>query len=483
MAAVEFPSPGFFAAALHALRSADPREETINGVWGNFIDSLSNNLANQFPIAIGGVLPLFRNDLERLQFAAETLVRFDMYEAAEALTNIAIDIGDDDVLLSAASLCGHPGVRTSLKSRISELHDNDVWIQIRLYDHVTPSNEEEKLLYLQCWPEARSLNSPSYLTPVAVLDKSLGEKKILDLSVRLINAGVIIRRLGTEHQIPNWFGPHTIAICRPLTRTRILSKKPDFPERQIIVDPKMENERDYTLLLSQLDQVSLAKLRIQSTTYEDDFSQNLWDPDVYRLGVYKTREVAYLTSASKNTLYNLAKQNLLQPRRVGTTIWSFRDLVAVRTWRYLTAQSKKPIRRKIVPALAQFAGDQTAVKLGVTSSGDVLVDRGAGWENVLTGEQPLDISITDVDDAFRPFELGGSHVPHLLHANPTTQLHPAILHGAPYLKGFRIPALALAQLDQRGGRKAIIGSYPELAEEPIQDTISIGLQLMGAGQK
>lgn len=179
MAAIEFPSPGFFAAALHALRSSDPREETINGVWGKFIDSLSNNLANQFPITIGGVLPLFRNDLERLQFAAETLVRFDMYEAAEALTNVAIDIGNDDVLLSAASLCGHPGVSTPLKSRISELHDDDIWIQIRLYDHVTPSNEEEKLLYLQCWPGARSLNSPSYLSPVAVLDKSLGEKRIL----------------------------------------------------------------------------------------------------------------------------------------------------------------------------------------------------------------------------------------------------------------------------------------------------------------
>lgn len=278
MATVEVPSPGFFAAVLHAIRSTDPREDTISGAWARFIDWLSNRMAQQLPAAISGILPLLRNDLDRLKFAAETLVRFDMFEAAEALTNLAIDIDDGDILLSAASLCGHPGVSPSLKKRVSELHNDDRWMQIRIYDHTTPSNEDERLLYEQCWPGARSADSPPYLPPVVILDTSLEPKISLDLTVRLVNAGSVVRRIGTDHTMPNWFGPHTVLICKPPLHTRISSKYPKFLGRQVIIDPRLENERDYTLLLKQINAILPNKARLRVATPEMATHSSLWDP-------------------------------------------------------------------------------------------------------------------------------------------------------------------------------------------------------------
>ena len=278
MATVEAPSPGFFAAVLHAIRSTDPREDTVSGAWARFIDWLSNRMAQQLPAAISGILPLLRNDLDRLKFAAETLVNFDMFEAAEALTNLAIDIGDSDILLSAASLCGHPGVSPSLKKRVSELHNDDCWMQIRIYDHITPSNEDERLLYEQCWPGARSADSPPYLPPVVILDTSLEPKISLNLTVRLVNAGSVVRRIGTDHTMPNWFGPHTVLICNPPLHTRISSKYPKFLGRQVIVDPRLENERDYTLLLKQINAILPNKARLRVATTETATHSSLWDP-------------------------------------------------------------------------------------------------------------------------------------------------------------------------------------------------------------
>ena len=76
----------------------------------------------------------------------------------------------------------------------------------------------------------------------------------------------------------------------------------------------------------------LARRRaLRLTTYGPTVATTLWDPDVYSLGVYETREAAFLTSAPVSSLYQLSKKGLLHPRHDGITTWSFSDLVAVRT--------------------------------------------------------------------------------------------------------------------------------------------------------
>ena len=78
--------------------------------FSSLIDALTESEARQLPAAVGGVMPLLRGDLERLRFAAEALVRFDMFEAAPELVRVAVAASDEELLLSAAALCGNPGV-------------------------------------------------------------------------------------------------------------------------------------------------------------------------------------------------------------------------------------------------------------------------------------------------------------------------------------------------------------------------------------
>ena len=138
MATIDPPSTGLFAAVLHAFRRADPRNTTVSGAVISVIDSLNDEEAQKLPIAIQGVLPLLRGDVDRLRFAAEVLVRFDMFEAAEALTRLALDINDHELLLSAASLAGNPGVDASLRQYLAQALQDDRGGQIRLYGRSIP---------------------------------------------------------------------------------------------------------------------------------------------------------------------------------------------------------------------------------------------------------------------------------------------------------------------------------------------------------
>jgi uncharacterized protein (DUF433 family) len=92
----------------------------------------------------------------------------------------------------------------------------------------------------------------------------------------------------------------------------------------------------------------------------------------------------------------------------------------------------------------------------------------------------MDLPIEDIDDSFRPFSLGGRQAPNLLAASDNTRLHPAILHGAPYRRGYRITATALASLDRRNGPLAITAAYPELNGVDVDDTVEVGRQLAAA---
>jgi hypothetical protein len=479
MATVELPSPGLFASVLHAFRGSDPRQRTVVMAIGGLIDALTESEAEQLATAIGGIMPLLRGDLERLRFAADVLVRFDMFEAAAELADIAVGTSDRELLLSAAALCGNPGVDATVRDRVALALAGVRVGQIRLNPTIQPKDEVESLLYQQRWPGSRSADGPFRLAPVVVLDAKLGAATSLRFAVRLDRVGAVVRRLAEGATIPDWFGPQTVVCCRPTTRSQILSSKPGLSERQILVDPSLDTERDVALALQRINAALGPKSRLRLNSYGREMSTMLWAPDVYSLGVYETREAAFLTSAPVSSLYRLSRKGLLRPRQDGITIWSFSDLVAVRTWRFLKAQSSKRVSSSVVPALARFAGDPDAVRVGATSDGKVLVDRGEGWVDVQTGEQLLDLPIADLDDAFRPFTIGGRQAPDFLHASPNTRLHPAVLHGVPHLRDHRISARALALLDDRGGEAAIHGAYPELEGQAIQDTVAVGHQLVG----
>lgn len=477
MATITYPSPELFAAVFETIRAADLYQDTVSDTFSNLAQHLTDDEAEQLPDIIKGLLPLLRGDLSRLRFVGEILVGFDMFEAADELACIAIELRDDEMLHSAAALCGNPGINPAVREKVAGTSDSHN-AQIMLNHTVQPTTEDEKQLYEQRWPGSRDPEGDLWLSPVAVLDTSLPASKIVRLAVHLMSAGVVVRRLRNGDPIPNWFGPQTIVLCRPAARSRILSYQPRFPERQIIVDPKLDNYRDYDALMRKCNAAITGHGRFRLSDV-DAMPALVWDPEVYNMGVYPTHEAAFLTSAPKSSFSSLAKKELLIPRQFrGRACWSFGDLVAVRTWRYMKAESDRQIKPDIIPALARFAGDSKAVTIGVTSSGRVLVDQGDGWVDPLTGEQPLDMPITDLDDVFKPFRLGHHQAPNMLDTSENTRAYPAILGGTPHCKGSRIPAQALAEIHHRGGDNGVTAAYPQLEGRQIKDAIGVGYRLI-----
>ena len=482
MAAIAQPSPGLFAAVLHALRGSDPWSQPMASVLSGLTEHLKTDEAECLPRALAGVLPLLRQDRERLAYAAEIAARLDYFEAAGTVASLAIELEDRDLLLEAATLCGNPAVDGPVRARVLAAVGDDPAGRIRIDPDAVPSTVDERRLHLQCWPGARSPLSRFALAPTVVVDQALDALAALRLSVRLDAAGASVRRLAQHAEVPPWFGPETVLVCLPATRKRVLSRFSEFPEQQILPSGVPRDSRGILQLLRSINAALDGPQRLDLGAPGSGIEAPVWDPDVFIAGVYPTREAAFLAGARASSLNYLHKRQMLAPRELaGGRYWSFRDVVAVRTWQYLKSQTPSRVSSTVVKALASFAGDSEAVQVGATSEGDVLVNRGNGWMNVVTGQHALGMEITDIDAAFRPFTYGrGPAAVDLLQASANTRLYPTVLNGTPYLNGHRISAKALATIDARYGREAIETAYPELEAVAFDDTVAVGLQLLKA---
>ncbi len=475
------PSPGLYAAVLHALSGTDPHSRPLDSTITELAEGLTSFHAAGLPQAVEEVLPLLRGDPERLHFAVEMALRLGIFEVAGAVTDLALATGDRKLLLNAASLCGNPAVADSIRARVAVMVSDDPPGRIRLDPDAVPSTTDEKRLYLQCWPGARREDVPFALAPVVVLDSSFDSLHLLKLSVSLDRVGAVIRRLVPNTEVPLWFGYQTVLVCRPPTRSRVLSSYPRFPEAQILVEDSLpEDSRQLNVLLRRVNAALPGSQKLRLARAPIELAKSLWEPEVFTAGVYKTSETAFLSGTKVSSMHYLRGRGLLEPMPSRDIRWAFSHLVAVRTWSYLKSVAPGRVSSGVVPALARFAGDSEAVKLGVMSDGAVLVDRGDGWCDVETGQIQIPMGIIDIDDVFRPFEYGGGKVLPLPVVSDNTRLHPAVLHGTPHLKGHRISAKALASLHERDGNKAITSAYPELEGLAFDDTVGIGYRLMAA---
>lgn len=481
MAAVTHPTPGLYEAVLQVLGSANSWTQSAAEPMADVVGNLTVPEAAALPEAVSGVLPLLRHDLDRLRFAAEIAARLDLFEVAGTVFGLAVGLDDHQLMLSAADLSANSAVTPSLRQRVLDRADDDRPTRIRLDPTVVPRGADEERLYDLCWPGNR-MGPPRFpLPPVVVLDVSLRPDLLLRLAVRLDRAGAIVRRLDPEVEVPFWFGAETALVCRSETRRRVRDRYPQLPESRIVVpegDELPEGHFDEALLLRRLNAALPGALSSHDLEDERVLSLDLWTPDVFRAGVYSTREAGFLAGTKASTLSYLRSRDLLRPRVNGVLRWKFSDVVAVRTWAYLKASTPGRVSSRVVSALAAFEGGRDVVQLGVTTDGNVMVDRGKGFEDVLTGQMALDLPVTDVDAAFKPFDIGGGKAPGLLHASPNSTLNPIILNGTPHLTGKRIAAKDLAYLDRAGGSSAISAAYPELDSVPFDDVVEIGRRLL-----
>ena len=481
MALIKRPSPGLYSSVLHILSNTDSRAHSMTAMMNNLTDHLTAEEAECLPMAIGGVLRLLRRDPERLRFAAEIVARFDFFEAARELADVALVSDDRELLLAAATVCGNPSVAAPIRERVAEAVADDPAGLIRLDHRAVPRTAYEESLYWQRWPGARTDARRFALAPVTVLDQGFEADAALRLAIRLDEAGASVRRIASSAPTPMWFGPQTVLICLPRTRQRVLNHYPGFSPSRILVENMLTDNRSTTKLLHKINAVLPEPQKLWLADPGPEVTAKLWSPDVFTAGVYSTRDASFLAGTTTSSLYYMRKRCLITPRELRDSQalrWTFRDLVAIRTWAYLNSVSHHRVSSSVVTALSEFAGDTKAVLLGATSDGHVVVDRGEGWIDVETGQLMLDLPITDIDAVLQPFEYGGGKAPDLLKASPNTRLHPTVLNGTPHLNGHRISAKALASVDRLCRREAIESAYPELKDIAFEDTVSVCRQIL-----
>lgn len=187
--------------------------------------------------------------------------------------------------------------------------------------------------------------------------------------------------------------------------------------------------------------------------------------------------MSFHTGAKTPLIYGLANAHLLVPREGSQKIWSFRDVVAIRTLTYLQSQSAKRVARTVIQQLASFAGDASAHSIGVTNDGKVLADHGDGFHDIRSGERVFE-DVIALDQAFRPFRIGSTLVPDLLHPGPDTSVHPAIARGTPCVDRTRVPARSVARLAERISIEEIPDYYPELPGRDLQGPVEVGQVLL-----
>ena len=205
------------------------------------------------------------------------------------------------------------------------------------------------------------------------------------------------------------------------------------------------------------------------------------DPDLLSLGVLDIRDMAYLGGGAQGSLYGCrTPEECLLTCREGRTDSGLvlAQLIAFRTWRYFASKSiKRQFPMSLVPELEHLASAEDASRLGVTSRGELLESDGRGWFNRRTGQEVL-AEFLPMDRVFEPFSLGDGLVPDMLRPSANIEVNPTRLGGTPVVRGRRIAARALAEIERKQGYRSVFDSFPSLKPGIAQEALAVGREIL-----
>lgn len=209
-------------------------------------------------------------------------------------------------------------------------------------------------------------------------------------------------------------------------------------------------------------------------------------------GAYPADRAAALSGVSKSTVHYWARTGILVPSLsdVRVKLWSYSDLMALRTIAWLRASKTAPDDHEI-PATAMRAvrtalrelsdldlglwSEEGGPSVAVDRAGQIVIDvDDVPWRP--GGQHLLDASVLDL---LRPFDISPSvRGPDLVAPRPRLRIVPGKLSGAPHVHRTRIETEALAALARRGlDRGQIIELYPAIEDADVADALDLERQL------
>jgi uncharacterized protein (DUF433 family) len=210
---------------------------------------------------------------------------------------------------------------------------------------------------------------------------------------------------------------------------------------------------------------------------------------------YPAERAAALAGVPKSTVHYWARQEILVPSVSSERVklWSYADLMALRTIDWLRRAKKTPEGREIpatsMRAIKRALGALRDLDLGLWSEAGgpaVLVDR-AGKVVIEAREKvvrpvgdagALQYVAAQVVDLTAPFTIGEHRGPDLLRPRPHLRIVPGKLAGAPHVEHTRVETEALAALASRDlPLDAIVELYPLVDRVAIEEAIDLEQQL------
>jgi uncharacterized protein (DUF433 family) len=208
-------------------------------------------------------------------------------------------------------------------------------------------------------------------------------------------------------------------------------------------------------------------------------------------GAYTAERAAALSGVPKSTVHYWSRQGILipsvSPERV--KLWSYGDLMALRTIYWLRQTKKDPTGREVprtaMKAVRRALREIAALKLDWGEDGVplVAVDRSGGVviEHDGRAERPEGQSILDADmlDLLAPFaSREGLRGPDLSVPRPRLRIVPGKLGGSPHVVHTRLESQALGALAESGlAKKKIYRLYPDIERPAIEDALDLERQL------
>lgn len=169
-------------------------------------------------------------------------------------------------------------------------------------------------------------------------------------------------------------------------------------------------------------------------------------------------------------------------KRGGRYLYSWADIVALRSIVYLRSEKSLPRIRRAVATLRRLEADEwhhLAQYTLISTRKSILVRTPKG-DLLDVGERPGTVlSEVLMRDVLAPFQTGtGQMVPALKRPRPHITVDPRVLGGYPVLAGTRVPYDAVAALANDALAPAEISAiYPSIEHEGIQDAMAFAEQV------
>jgi uncharacterized protein (DUF433 family)/DNA-binding transcriptional MerR regulator len=188
---------------------------------------------------------------------------------------------------------------------------------------------------------------------------------------------------------------------------------------------------------------------------------------------YEPRVAAALTGATLGQLSYWRRTGVLAPElsEARPVLYSFRDLIALRTAVYLRTDRSLQAIRKALQTLQNIGETEHLSSYRLVSQGrkSIALVRDDGAVDLV--EKPgQSLTVVKLGDVLQSFPLGDVEVPNLLHPRRRISVDPQVRGGHPVVAGTRVPFELVAGLVHDGvPPEKIVDFYPSVTAAAARD--------------